>query len=131
MKQINKEKWSEVFSQSKEKLAKTTKNVVDRLEDGVEELMEHEKVQTVIRKSEDGVAKVWNSEPVQETLEKTKAGVQRIKSDEKVQSGIKKLKRGTLKAADYAYEGLNRLLKDEDDEVEIKGIEHAVDEDNE
>ena len=36
MKQINKEKWSEVFSQSKEKLAKTTKNVVDRLEDGVD-----------------------------------------------------------------------------------------------
>ena len=43
--------------------------------------------------------------------------VSAIREDERVKKNVKKLKKGTLKAAEKAFEGLQRVLdtKDEDD----------------
>ena len=116
------EKWMNTFQKGKEKVVHVSKQVASKLDETVEDVLENETVQELFVKSEETIAKVWHDERVQSIVEKAKDGVHRFQEDEHVKNGVKKLKRGTLKAADYAYEGLNRLLKDEEEEIEINLI---------
>lgn len=85
----------------KEKLNEMTGKVTNAFSDGVDELMK-----------KDYVVK---------TMDTITDTVSAIREDERVKKNVKKLKKGTLKAAEKAFEGLQRVLDTKVKTISQKG----------
>lgn len=119
---------SEETAQRLEKLKADSARLIETTKQKVAEFNEREDVKNgkeklnevggkVADAVSEGVNEIMNHAYVAKTVDTISDTVSAIREDERVKRNVKKLKKGTLKAAEKAFEGLQRVLdtKDEDD----------------